>query len=74
MDKNYQLLAAAESQCKALLDKYTLTISHIMTRQDGEALDELLEVLSDYNDALGKYNFLQRVKAQGNQEKDENEN
>lgn len=74
MDKNYQLLGAAESHYKSLLDRYSLLISDLMTKGDTASLDKLVDTIGEYTYTLNQYNFLQRIKAQGKETKEENEN
>ena len=74
MDKNYQLLGAAESHYKSLLDRYSLLISDLMTKGDTTSLDKLVDTIGEYTYILNQYNFLQRMKVQGKETKEENEN
>jgi|TARA_Y100000004_G_scaffold161334_1_gene189336 hypothetical protein len=74
MDKNYQLLGAAESHYKSLLDRYSLLISDLMTKGDTASLDKLVDTIGEYTYTLNQYNFLQRMKVQGKETKEENEN
>jgi hypothetical protein len=73
MNKKNQLLNAAESHYRSLLDRYTLSISNIVERGEASGdkdLDQLIDNIQKYTNILSQYNFIQRLKAQSPKEEE----
>jgi len=58
------VIQAAESHYKSLMDRYALGLNALVGSSDPDALDGFIDAIQKYEHALAQFNVIQNLKAQ----------
>ena len=58
------VIQAAESHYKSLMDRYALELNRLVGSSDADALDWFIDAIQKYEHALAQFNVVQNLKAQ----------
>ena len=58
------VIQAAESHYKSLMDRYALELNRLVGSSDSDALDRFIDAIQKYEHALSQFNVVQNLKAQ----------